>query len=127
MRTFLIADDSPDKIVMLRGILKSCGWDGDILIANTTEQAFETIESVKAIDAAFIDYYIPSRNGPAIIKHLRTTFPACHIALVSSADNEWNFQQAREAGADATVCSTMADSEERLRELVSEWRMGWIA
>ena len=112
---------------MLRGILQQSGWKGTILVATTSEEAMEVIERSTRIDCAFIDYYIPSHNGPSIIHHLRSAFPESRIALVSSADNAKNAEEAQHAGADSVVCSTFEDSEERLKNLVQGWMMEKIA
>jgi CheY-like chemotaxis protein len=126
-RVFLIADDNPGKVMMLRGMLHMAGWKGQVLTADTTEEAMRTIDESHAIDAAFIDYYMPSRNGPAVIRHLRAKFPHAKIALVSSADNAKNAEEARDAGADSVLCTTLQDSEERIKETVRRWREGWMA
>jgi CheY-like chemotaxis protein len=126
-RVFLIADDSDQKMAMLRGILQAAGWKGTVLTADTTEEAITQIERAERIDAAFIDYYIPAGNGPAIIRHLRMKFPGAKIALVSSADNAKNAAEAKEAGADAVICSTLEDSMERLKSIIMDWKLGWIA
>ncbi|MBI5155924.1 response regulator, partial [Candidatus Peregrinibacteria bacterium] len=65
MATFLIADDSGGKRMFLKSILKHAKWDGEVLEAATTEEAGEVIRNEKKIDAAFIDYEMPSQNGPA--------------------------------------------------------------
>jgi CheY-like chemotaxis protein len=124
---FLIADDSDAKIVMLRGILHAAGWKGTVLTAKTTEEAMKHIDEAQGIDAAFIDYYIPSENGPSVIRYLRKKFPNARIALVSSADNARNAAEAKEAGADEAICTTLSDSEERLKEMVEGWRMEGMA
>lgn len=126
-RTFFIADDSAQKISLMKMVLHAVKWDGEVLIANTTDDAKRIIDDAEAIDAAFIDYYMHRENGPAVIAHLRQRFPSCKIALVSSADNADNFAEAKDAGADTAVCSTLADSEERLKGLVQDWRMEWTA
>lgn len=54
MNTFLIADDSPDKMQMLRRLVER-EWSGSILTADTTEGAMEIIDNNR-ISAAFIDY-----------------------------------------------------------------------
>jgi CheY-like chemotaxis protein len=126
-RVFLIADDNPGKLMMLRGILHMAGWKGEVLTADSTEEAIEQIDKVPAIDAAFIDYYMPSENGPAVIRHLRMKFPEAKIALVSSADNKENAKKAREAGADTVLCTSLVDSEEHIKETLRRWREEWTA
>jgi DNA-binding NarL/FixJ family response regulator len=122
MTTFLIADDSPQKMNMLYDVVER-HWKGKIVQATTTEGAMDMIDKTPDISAAFIDYYIPSKRGPAIIEYLKERRPHAHIALVSSADNQSNTEEAMAAGAEAFVCTTwQSDTVEReLARLVVEW------
>ena len=121
--TFLIADDSPGKIHFLRSMLARAAWNGDVLIAETTEDAIRLIDAHPNISAAFIDYYIPSGNGPSVIAHLKKKNPAAKIALVSSADSAKNSAQARDAGAEAVVCTSYQSNvvERTLLDLLQSW------
>ena len=121
--TFLIADDSPGKRTFLRSILKHALWDGDIVEATTTEEASALIDAHPKIAAAFIDYEIPTQNGPAIIRTLRLVNPRSHIALVTATDSKRYEKDAREAGADAFVCSTWPGDRvvKTLLDLLTEW------
>ena len=123
MLSFLIADDSRDKIVMLRHMLKRAQWKGDVLTAKTTDEAKELIDAHPDIAAAFIDYYIPSENGPAVIAFLKQRCPACRIALVSSADNADNAARAKAAGAEAAICTTHRSDfvEREILGLLEAW------
>lgn len=123
MPTFLIADDSPLKRMLLQGMLKKHGWSGEIVTATTTEDAMREIDQHPDIGFAFIDYYMPSKNGPAVIAYLKHKNPTARIALVSSADNHENETEAREAGAETAICTSYpADEvEQRLKEVLGEW------
>jgi DNA-binding NarL/FixJ family response regulator len=120
---FLIADDSPQKILMLTHFLKKAKWDGPILTAATTEDAMQLIDDHPEIGFAFIDYYMPSENGPAVIRHLRSINPSARIALVSSSDKQSNFDDATTAGAEACICTTYQSDlvEKTVMELLEEW------
>ena len=121
MPIFLIADDSPEKTEFLQGVLARAAWQGEVLTADTTEDAMAIIDE-HPIDAAFIDYYIPSGNGPCVIAYLKRMRPLARIALVSSSANADNFARAKAAGAEATVCTfPREDAEERLLELLGGW------
>ncbi len=124
MGLFLIADDSPPKRVMLHAALKRARWDGEIMEASTTEEAMALIDGHPSIAAAFIDYQMPSANGPAVIAHLRSTNPAAKIALVTAADNATYEQEARAAGAEAFICTSWTgDHLERvLQETLRHWQ-----
>ncbi len=124
MATFLIADDSDGKRMFLKSVLKHAKWDGEILEAATTEDASVMIQNEKNIDAAFIDYEIPSQNGPAVIHELHAKFPAAHIALVTSADSRRYEDDAREAGAEAFVCTSWTEDRvvKALMDLLDQWR-----
>ncbi len=124
MAHFLIADDSHEKIVFLKKMLKRADWQGEILTAFTTEDAKALIDSHSDIAAAFVDYYMPSENGPAVIKYLKETCPRVHIALVSSSDSAKNGKEARDAGAEATVCTSYREDEveRQLFDLLEDWK-----
>jgi DNA-binding NarL/FixJ family response regulator len=122
--TFLIADDTPSKLAMLKAFVVHGQWDGEILLAKTSEEAFALIDAHPTITAAFVDYYIPSKNGPAIIAYLHAKNPAAHIALVSSADNAQNSAEAKAAGAEAVICTTHGEDilRTQLTDLLLAWR-----
>lgn len=98
-------------------------WPLTILEAVSTEEAMSIIDAHPDISAGFIDYYIPDENGPSVIRYLRQKNPQAKIALVSSADSEENAEEARRAGADGVVCTSLRLDivEHRLLELVEEW------
>lgn len=122
-KALLIADDSPQKIALLQHFLHKAKWNDNIVTAETTEDAMQLID-MHDIGFAFIDYYIPSRNGPAIIAYLKQKNPAAHIALVSSSDKKSNFDEATAAGAEACICTTyQADEVEKtILERIEEWK-----
>lgn len=120
--TLLIADDSPHKVMLMQGMLHRMKWEGDVLTATTTEDAKKLIDA-HDIACAFIDYYIPNENGPAVIAYLKSKNPNAHIALVSSADKQDNFDEAKAAGAETCICTSYeADEVERkFVEVLEEW------
>ncbi len=125
MPYFLVADDSPHKTAMLKDLLAIAQWKDPILFAMTSEEAMRLIDEHPDISHAFVDYYIPSDNGPAIIKHLKEKNPAANIVLVSSSDNGENQEQAMDAGAEACICtSDRSDIVERaILDILEEWKL----
>ncbi len=121
---FLIADDSHEKISFLKKMLKRADWQVEILTAFTTEDAKALIDAHPDISAAFIDYYMPSEHGPAVIKYLKAACPQAHVALVSSSDSKGNSQEALAAGAETTVCTSYPEDEleKQLLDLLEEWK-----
>lgn len=118
----LIADDNPSKIILMQGMLFRGKWEGEIVTAATSDDAKKLIDE-HDIDFAFVDFYIPSENGPAIIKYLKAKNPDSHIALVSSSDAIENFDAAKKAGAELCICTTHpADEVERIFvDVLEEW------
>lgn len=102
---FLIADDSIEKTKLLVAAIHASGWDIEIATAATTEEAYDIMRK-RRVDFAFMDYYIPNDNGPHMIARLRNRNPRAKIALVSSSKKESNLKEAREAGAEATICTS---------------------
>lgn len=124
MSAFLLVDDSPRKMQFLRSMVERARWKGPILEAMTTEDAKDVIDKNPGIVAAFVDYYVPSKCGPWAIAYLKETIPHAKIALVSSSDNEENAEEARSAGADIVVCSSLELDlvEKQLLEILEEWK-----
>lgn len=124
-KTLLIADDSPHKMILMKGMLHRAGWEGEILEALTTEEAKKIIDE-REIGFAMIDFYIPSENGPALIGYLKAKNPNARIALVSSSDKYDNLEEARGAGAEECICTSYpADEvEQKFTELLAEWMNG---
>ncbi len=106
---------------MLRAVATE-SWRGEVHEAVTTAEAIALLPKLPDLAAAFVDYYIPALNGPVVIRAVRTAFPHAKIALVSSADNHANANEARSAGADAVVCSSLPGAETRLADLLTEWQ-----
>lgn len=123
MGTFLIADDSPSKRDFLLNILRKEDWIDEINIAKTSEEAFELIDTFD-IDFAFIDYEIPSKNGPAIIRALKKANSSARIALVTASDSPRYKQDGIDAGAEGFVCTswTLDRVSSALTDLLDRWR-----
>lgn len=119
---FLIADDSPAKRELLSRIVRK-NLDVEILTTESTEQAHEMINEHVEFAAAFVDYEIPSENGPAVIAHLKKHNPGCLVALVTSADSRACEAEARKAGATAFVCTSwpLDRVESSFNQLLAEW------
>lgn len=123
MKDFLIADDSPNKVQLMRLMLKHSKWEGNVLFAETTEDALKLIDE-NDVGYAFIDYYIPSKNGPSVIAYVKEKNPDAHIALTTSTDNQENFREALDAGAETCICTTyqIDEVERAFMGLLEEWR-----
>ena len=121
---FLIADDSAGKRMLLTSFLKHAQWTVPILTATTTEEAMELIDTTEDIRWAFVDYQIPTKNGPAIIRHLKEKFPQAHVALVSAMEGRDLEDTAKAAGAEACVCTSRPEDEVMiaLSDLLHRWR-----
>jgi DNA-binding NarL/FixJ family response regulator len=120
---FLIADDSQPKRDFLERFVRK-NIDVEILTASSTEEAHKLILEHVEFAAAFIDYEIPSENGPAVIKHLKEHNPDCRVALVSSSDSSQYQAKAKEAGAEKYICTSWAleRTETELNMLLAEWK-----
>lgn len=123
MPTLLIADDSEAKLMLLKGLVRHAHWQGDVHIARTTEEA-DAFIAEHDIGFAFVDYYIPSRNGPAVIRALKEKNPSAHCILVSSSDQQKNIDEAMAAGAEAFVCTSWEGdrAEKAISELLEQWK-----
>lgn len=108
--TFLIADDSDGKAMMLEILIKKSNISTTIVRAKTTDDAKKIIDTTK-ISYAFIDYNMPSENGPAVIAYLRKGQPTALIAMASSGNSAQYRADAAQAGADAYICTSFREEE----------------
>lgn len=120
----LIADDSDAKQMMLTGLVHHHHWMVDILTASSTIEAKQTIDKNRDIAFAFVDYEMPTENGPAVIAYLKKTNPAARIVLVSSDDNARYQKNAKEAGAEKYICTSYQSDvvEREILAAIEEWR-----
>lgn len=120
---FLIADDSPQKTDFLLKAIHASEWEIDIAFAGTSEEAHEVMKR-RRVDFAFVDYYIPNLNGPWIIERLTSRNPDARVALVSSSKKPSNLQEALEAGAETTICTSDPAHvvANQIDTLLREWR-----
>jgi len=125
MTTFLIADDSEAKGGWLEAMVKKSGFAGTVIRARNTDDAKELIDE-HLPEAAFIDYEMPSENGPAVIAYLREKVPHAKIAMASSSNSEAYQADAEEAGSDAYICTSFEEEEvvEKVMDTLEEWAVG---
>lgn len=120
----LIADDSDAKQLMLEGFVRHNHWKVEVLTAASTVEAKKLIDKNPDIAFAFVDYEMPTEDGPAVIRYLKEKNPNARIALVSSSDSDKYQNDATAAGAEKCLCTSyQSDIVERaMVELISEWR-----
>lgn len=124
MKIFLIADDSDAKAMWLEAMVKKSGFAGTVIRARNTDDAKKLVDE-HLPEAAFIDYEMPSENGPAVIAYLRQKVPHAKIAMASSSNSERYQADAEAAGSDAYICTSFEEEEvvEKVMNTLTEWTM----
>lgn len=91
---------------------------------SSTGEAKKVIDKHPDIAFAFVDYEIPTENGPSVIRYLKEKNPAARIALVSSSDSERYITDAKEAGAEAYICTSYQSDvvATQIGELIEKWQ-----
>lgn len=119
---FLVADDNDGKRLMLEGFVKRSMPHAHIVRAATTDEAKRMIDA-HSIDCAFIDYEMPTENGPAVITYLKEKNPSARIALVTAFDGDRYHDEALAAGAEAFVTTSHGSDElaQTLQNLLMVW------
>ena len=123
MNTFLIADDSDAKALWLTALVEKSGIADTVHRARTTDDAKKLIDEHKP-SYAFIDYEMPSANGPAIITYLRSVVPEAKIAMASSSNSDHYQADAEQAGSDTYICTSFEEDEvvEKVMDTLEEWK-----
>ena len=121
---FLVADDSATKAAWLIRQVDKAQLGLPIHGAMTTEEAKQLIDQ-HTVAAAFIDFEIPSENGPAVMSYLRSKNPDALIACATSGSSQYYEGPARDAGANAFVCTSglERDVESKIKHLLIEWQI----
>ena len=120
----LIADDSDAKQLMLEGFVRHHHWKVEILTAASTDEAKKLIDKNPDIAFAFVDYEMPTEDGPAVIRYLKERNPNARIALVSSSDSDKYQNDATTAGAEKCLCTSYQSDvvSKEIADLIEEWR-----
>lgn len=113
----------PAKLLMLKTLVERSGIADEIITAKNTEEAKRLIDK-QQFAYAFIDYEMPSENGPAVIRYLREKQVSCLIALETSADSQEYETNAREAGATEFVCTSYPSDqvEAEIVGILEKWK-----
>ena len=121
---FLIADDSASKRAWLIELFERVDTDWSLVVASNTDEAKQMIDNHE-IQAAWIDYEMPSERGPAVMSHLRQRNPHALIACVSSGSSQHYRDSARQAGANTYVCTSHESDgvDLELTNLLVEWKI----
>lgn len=96
----LIVDDSRAMRAILRGVLKSCGFD--TLEAADGKAALATLEGAGPVDLACVDWNMPEMNGFEFVQAVRAdpAYAKVRLLMVTSESEVSRIQSALEAGAD---------------------------
>ncbi len=124
MDVFLIADDNDAKALWLEAMIMKSGIAKKVIRVKTTDEAKEVIDKEKP-EAAFIDYEMPSEDGPAVITYLLQQNPSAKVAMVSSS-NSSNYQaDAKAAGSHTYICTSFEEEDvvEKVMDTLEEWKI----
>jgi CheY-like chemotaxis protein len=80
--TLLYVDDQPERLVVLKAVLESTGYQ--VLTADSALKGLELFLA-EAIDLVVLDYYMPSMDGGAVATKMRRLRPNVPIIIFSGA------------------------------------------
>lgn len=106
----------------LEALVRKSGLTEEVVLAKTTEESKALIDA-KNIDFAFIDYEMPTEDGPAIISYLKSKNPSAHIALVSASNSQRYQEESTAAGAESYICTTFEEDVvlKNISDLLNKW------
>jgi CheY-like chemotaxis protein len=102
MSRVLLADDSPQALRLAEQILTREGMQ--VVSVTDGAIAFRRLPDVDP-DVLITDVYLPSKNGFDLARYIRSQEQLSHIQIVFAAgpNDEFNEQDARNAGADVIL------------------------
>jgi CheY-like chemotaxis protein len=80
--TLLYVDDHPERLVVLKAVLESTGYN--VLTADSALKGLEVFLA-EPIDLVVLDYYMPSMDGGAVATKMRRLRPNVPIIIFSGA------------------------------------------
>lgn len=100
--TILAVDDAKDSLLLLECDLQQAGYD--VLLADSTESAFEYLKSTQ-IDLLLLDMYMPGQTGLSILMKIKADSQFDHIPIImmSASNDEDQVVAALELGANDYV------------------------
>lgn len=110
MHNVLIADDHAMVRAGLRQFLVESGRVGEVAEAATGEQAMDLLRA-KQFDLLILDISMPRRGGLDILKHVRSSFPATRVLIVSGFPERQYAVNVLKAGASGYLSKEYAPEE----------------
>jgi DNA-binding NarL/FixJ family response regulator len=110
MHNILIADDHAVVRAGLRQYLVDSGRVGEVAEAATGEQAMDLLRK-KQFHLLILDINMPGRGGLDILKHVRASFPATRVLIVSGFPERQYAVHVFKAGASGYLSKESAPEE----------------
>jgi two-component system, NarL family, invasion response regulator UvrY len=110
MHDILIADDHAAVRAGLRQFLMDDGRVGEIAEAATGEEALDMLRT-RPFHLLILDINMPGRGGFDILKHVRASFPATNVLVVSGLSERQYAVNVLKAGASGYLSKESAPEE----------------
>jgi len=110
MHDILIADDHAVVRAGLRQFLVESGRVGEVVEAATGEQAMDLLRT-RPFPLLILDINMPGRSGLDILKHVRASFPATRVLIVSGFPERQYAVNVLKAGASGYLSKESAPEE----------------
>lgn len=110
MHNILIADDHAVVRAGLRQFLAESGRVGEIAEAATGQQTLDLLRD-KPFDLLILDINMPDRGGLDILKHVKSSFPATRVLVVSGFPERQYAVNVLKAGASGYLSKESAPEE----------------
>ena len=101
MLHFLLVEDNPGDVLLLREALRASSVSADVVIAYDGEQAERFLEELGDIALVVLDLNLPKVNGFEILEHYRAKHgqPLPSVIVLTGSENPVDEKRARELGA----------------------------
>ena len=103
---FLVAEDNPGDVFLIRRALDSQGFDYDLLVARDGEEAIrfigEAAAGTRPVDLLLLDLNLPRRDGTEVLTRLREqeSLRGVPVILLTSSDSPQDRERCMRLGAD---------------------------
>lgn len=106
----VIADDHP---VVRRGLKEILQSERDMNVVGEAKDGHEALELMRSLpwDVAVLDYSMPGRSGPDLVKQIKREYPARPVLVISMLPEEVHATQVFRAGGSGYLNKEAATDE----------------
>ncbi|CAN5284946.1 hypothetical protein BH10CYA1_BH10CYA1_46420 [soil metagenome] len=129
---FILVEDNPHDVLLLRTVLKNSGFPHDLLVLEDGEKAIKYVRELASAadrssfpDLVFLDLNLPKKNGHEVLTEIRKYPELRSIPVVVLTTSEDPLDHSKVLAQDATCCVSKPPDLEMLCRIFEIAEIAW--